>query len=388
MKKIYIPKKGKTTVIMIVAKTGSRFEIDTHKGISHFIEHMCFKGTKKRTQKEINLGIEKYGGDINAFTGEEVTTYWAKISNEYKKEATDIIVDLASNPVFPIKEIVKERQVILQELKMYEDNPMYYIEELLNKNLYRKSSGLYLPIIGTKETLNNINRKELINYHNTNYRDLILILVGDVNKLDTYKDKKSKTDNAYSEVNTNNLNKKILVTKPDISQANVIIANDIRISNNKLDDMFALRLLRAVYNDMSGRLFTVIREKHNLVYYVRFYFNVHSCDSVKWEVDLGLEKNKINQAYDLIMEELTRPLTKKEIQYALDKELGSLDIYLDDNKNIARKVVDCVFQNVDYREMLYNYRKHLRNASRNINKYQEQINFKKNILVGLVPRGK
>lgn len=151
MQTIRIPKKGKTTVIMVIANIGSRFENTKYKGISHFVEHMCFKGTKDRTRKEIDLGIEKYGGILNAFTDTEITAYWAKIANEYQKEATNIIIDLASNPIFPEKEISKERKVILQELKMYEDSPEHYVDELFDKTLYKKSSGLYLPVIGTRQ---------------------------------------------------------------------------------------------------------------------------------------------------------------------------------------------------------------------------------------------
>jgi len=385
MQKINIPKKSKTTVIMALTNIGSRFEHPKYKGISHFVEHMCFKGTKNRTQKEIDLGIEKYGGVINAFTDTEITAYWAKIANEYQEEATDIIMDLASNPIFPKKEVLKERKVILQELKMYEDNPEYYVDELLNKTLYKKSSGLYLPILGTKETLSNIGRKELKNYHKINYNNLVLIKVGNVQESELIVYNKRKSDISSADVNLDNLDKKFFVKRKDITQANVIIGNDINIPNNKLDNLFAFKLLKSVYSNMSGRLFTVIREKHNLVYRIHFYFKMYSCGGIKWEVDLGLEKGKINKAYDLIIKELSRPLTKKEIEYALLKEIGSMDMYLDNNLNTIKIIARSLIQDIDYKEVIYNYKKHLHRIAKSINDYQKAFNFKRNVLVGVIP---
>jgi len=125
MQTIRIPKKGNVTHSLIMARTGARFENPKYKGISHFVEHMLFKGTKKRTPKEIALDIEKYGGDLNAFTDWEITAYWASMANKYKNQSLDVLKDMIKNPIFPNKEIKKERQVILQELKMYGDSPIH-----------------------------------------------------------------------------------------------------------------------------------------------------------------------------------------------------------------------------------------------------------------------
>ena len=118
MNEIRINKKGLATLVGVLIPIGSYYENALEKGISHFIEHMCFKGTTSRNRKEINNAIEGVGGDLNAYTGEEVTFYHATVANNHKDMAIDVIKDLALNPIFPIKEIEKEREVIIQELKM------------------------------------------------------------------------------------------------------------------------------------------------------------------------------------------------------------------------------------------------------------------------------
>lgn len=380
---ISIPKIGNTSVVMVMSPTGSRFENPKYKGISHFLEHMCFKGTKKRTQKEIGLGIEKFGGDVNAFTDFEITAYWARIANKYRTNALNIITDMSSNPIIPSKEIIKEREVILQELKMYEDNPKDKVEDYMNEILYNKSSGFHVSTIGTRETLKRINRKELKEYHKKNYKDLTLIQVGDVEASEDYQ---FYNADIVLEATKQHKTNKYLIVSNEVNQANVIIANNVDIKGLRLDKFMAFKILSSIYNDMSGRLFTVIREKHNLVYRVHFRFFLFSCGGMEWGVTLGLEKSKINKAYDLIIKELTRPLTEKEIDYAVTKLIGTTAMILDNPLTIAQTTAYCLIQGMDYKEFIYNYKKHYKRIRPLVNDYQRAINFKNNILVGLVPK--
>ena len=181
------------------------------------------------------------------------------------------------------------------------------------------------------------------------------------------------------DVNLDNLNKKVFVERKDISQANIIIANDIKIPNNKLDNLFAFELLQSIYSDMTGRLFRIIREKYGLVYRIGFYFSIHSCGGLKWEVDLGLGKDKINKAYDLIIKELSRPFTKKEIEYGLLKGIGAMAISLEDNMNLTKTIANSLIKGIDYREIIYNYNHHLHRVAKSINEFQKMVNFKKKI---------
>ena len=133
MNKILISKKGNSTFTMIYAKVGSRSEPEDIKGISHFTEHLMFKGTKTKTAKEIAYSIEKYGVNLNAYTDNELTAYWIKSANRYKKDSEKILMDMLHNSTFPQEEIDKERNVIIQEMKMYEDNPRYLVGEVFYK---------------------------------------------------------------------------------------------------------------------------------------------------------------------------------------------------------------------------------------------------------------
>jgi len=383
MQLIRIPKKGNIINTLIMARIGARFENPKYKGISHFVEHMCFKGTKKRTAKEIALGIEKYGGDLNAFTDWEITAYWAEIANRYKRQSLDILKDITKNPTFPNKEIKKERQVILQELKMYRDNPRDFAYDYLNQKLFNKNSGFYLSVIGTEESLNNINKKELIEYHKKHYNDTIIIQVGNVVSKENYNHIISPE--RLFEINSKNLNQSFFVQRKGISQANVLISNYVNLNTPKLDNLIAICILKSLYSDMSGRLFTVIREKHNLVYRVHFDWEMYSCGAIQWFVSLGLDVSKIHKAHELIIKELTRPISKKELDYTMTKLIGEREISLDKPKSLASITAYSVIRNIDYKQLIYHYKKHYKRIAKSIGEFQKMFDFKKNILVGVIP---
>ena len=160
MNKVYINSKGNATLVMVMIPTGSYYEEERVKGISHFVEHMMFKGTHNRSRTDIQNAIEGVGGDLNAFTDTEITCYWAKVANKYKEISIEVITDLALNPTFPKKEIDKEREVIIQELKMYKDSTSASVNDLYNEIYYPKEHGLHTSIIGIEESLYRINRQE------------------------------------------------------------------------------------------------------------------------------------------------------------------------------------------------------------------------------------
>lgn len=380
MNQISIPKKGKSTIIMIVVPIGSRNENNEQKGISHFIEHLGFKGTKTRKLKEIITELDRYGGRNNAFTDFEITTYWTKIINKYKDKVKKILIDMVTNSIFPQAEIKKERNVIFQEIKMYDDDSSYKVYNYFYENLYLKNSGLHLPIIGTKETVTKINREELIKFHKNNYKNPLLIEIGDV---------KERSNINYIKPHKIEIPNSSLInfyTKKGITQSNIIIGNYIKLKNeNRLEQYFALKLLSGVYNSMSGRLFSVIREKYGLVYDINFYWDMLSCGGIEWHVKLGLDKKNINEAYDLIIRELIKPIKKEELLYATNKKIGQLGLNLDNNYNIAIGVVYSIVRNIDYKEIVFNYESQFKKVMKKINNYKDEMNFNKNIMVGIVP---
>ncbi len=385
MNEIWINKPGNTTIIIVVVNTGSVHENDEYKGVSHFLEHMCFKGNPKRNQKQISSSIDNIGGDLNAFTDFEITAYWAKVGNSYKDLALEVITDLVTKPIIPEKEVNKEREVILQELKMYEDDPKRYVWDLFNEFLYASNSGLHLSTIGTRESLNKINEEYLKHYHNINYKNPTLIVIGDV---ENYNFK----NNQLEERNIN-LTKVIpkndyLLERNNLTQANILIGNSVKkISNfTPLMRKYCLYLLDAVYSDMSGRLFDVIREQNHLVYGVHFHSDIYSDGTIQWNVSAGLDKDKIEQARELIIEELSRPISKIDLEIALNKAIGVREMILDDIQNLGRIVAYSIITGIDYREIIYNYKTWLKCATNYVNEFMESMNFSNNLLVGIIPK--
>ena len=383
MNKIFINSKGNATLVMVMIPTGSYYEDKKVKGISHFLEHFCFKGTSTRTRKDIDVAIEGVGGDINAFTDTEVTCYWAKVANAHKNMAIDVITDLALNPIFPAKEIDKEREVIIQELKMYKDSPVASVGDLFNATMYPETCGFHTPIIGTEKTLYDIGRKELKEYHTKHYTNPTLIVIGDV------KNKQEITNLDFASTE-----KRIYVPKKDtkivtrkLEQANVIIGNDVYLSQySKLDKILMLNVLSLLFNGMSGRLFGKIREENNLVYRISFNSTVWSGGTISWYVSLGLEKDKVNKARKLIEQELSKRVSKKELENTLIKAIGTQNLEYDDIITIAEAVAYSIRKQVDFMTICYDFEKNIRRVSGNLNEFLKNMNFKQNLMVGIVPK--
>src|SRR5512135_2509751 len=147
--------------IGIWVKTGSRHEATEYNGISHFVEHMLFKGTRNRSAEDIARQVDSIGGNMDAFTAKETICFNIKVLDEHLPIAMDVLSDLVLNPVFDSKEIVRERGVILEEIKMDEDNPDYLVHEIFTQNFW-KDHALGKPILGTKETVKRFDRQPVL----------------------------------------------------------------------------------------------------------------------------------------------------------------------------------------------------------------------------------
>jgi predicted Zn-dependent peptidase len=385
MDHIFINKPGNSTLVAMIVLTGRFCEENKFAGISHFIEHMLFKGTKNRTCKEISANIENIGGELNAYTGWEDTCFWAKVGNSYKETAKDVIIDLVINAALPEKEIDKERDVIIQELKMYEDDPQDGVYEIFNRNLYSPHSGFYLPIIGSNESLKRINKQELDIYYNQKYSQPILIIIGDVKEdiqlnIDfvTHQNK-----NSYKEIKQ----REVLIEREDITQSNIIIGNTTNIIGmSKLEQTYYFDILDAVYGDMGGRLFDKVREDAGLVYRIGFEWEIYNNGFLQWQVVTGLDKGKIKKAQKLITQEISKPLTKTEKEMILDKAIGAMEMRLDNAHFMNHNILYALSLGINYQEFLYGYKKNLKKAIKNINEFIEIVNFKDQILAGVVPK--
>jgi predicted Zn-dependent peptidase len=233
---------------------------------------MLFKGTKNRTSKELASTIDNLGGQINAFTSKECTCFYVKLLDEHISIGVDVLSDMMLNSLFDLEEIDKERQVILEELKMYEDSPEDLSYDLLTENIY-KTDGLGMNIIGTKESLYNINRENILEYFNKYYvaSNCVISMSGNFNFEEMIELIEDKFNNLpQGEV-------KVEVTKPefhpcfiaknkDTEQVNLAMSLKAIPLENR-EDAYALSIVNNIFGgSISSRLFQNIRENKGLVY--------------------------------------------------------------------------------------------------------------------------
>ena len=171
----------RSVAIGIWVKTGSRNESPEINGISHFIEHMFFKGTKSRSAKEIAESFDRIGGQVNAFTSKEYTCFYAKVLDTHASYALEVLSDMFFNSVFDEKELEKERKVVLEEIKMYEDTPDDIVHDLLSKAIY-ENHPLGYPILGTEETLQSFTNDMLKQYIHSTYtpENVVISVAGNI----------------------------------------------------------------------------------------------------------------------------------------------------------------------------------------------------------------
>lgn len=154
---LFEKRSGGVVSVAFATRFGSINEEPKEKGIAHFIEHMLYKGTPLRNAKQISEEIEKKGGVLNGFTGEQITAFWCKMPSKHLNVALNVLGDMIKNPLFDEKEIEKERKVIFEEMKLYRDTPSLHVHDKILSHLYKGT--LSMPPIGTEKTLNNIDRK-------------------------------------------------------------------------------------------------------------------------------------------------------------------------------------------------------------------------------------
>jgi predicted Zn-dependent peptidase len=306
------------TTAMLATKYGGAYEVEEDKGMAHFIEHLCFKGTEKRTVKEIADSVEKVGGELNAFTHEEVTAYHVKLPSEHLNIAMEVIFDVFFNATFPEAEVQKEANVICEEIKMYYDNPRAHTLEKIKMGLYGGPFGMFLA--GTQEGIRKMTRERLLSRHREVYapKNSILVVVGNNGFEEVVKfaekwsvDREGK-GSKVPKISLRHV--KEGEKRKNLQQANLALGFHFPFSNEK--ERYAAELFSAILGQgMSSRLFSEVREKRGLVY------------SVKSELDLG-----VNYGYMVIWAG-TDPEKVKEVVDICLKEFGGM-------KNVSEKELD------------------------------------------------
>ncbi|MDD4409908.1 MAG: pitrilysin family protein [Candidatus Pacebacteria bacterium] len=316
---ISIPQKEvKSATIFILVKTGSKYETKNISGISHFLEHMFFKGTDKMKRPiDVAEFLDRIGGSFNAFTGEEMTGYYAKTAYTHFDLAIDWVSDIFLNSKFPAKEMEKERGVIIEEINMYEDNPMTHIDQVWKEVLYGDQPAGW-DIAGTKETVSNITRKEIVGYVKDRYktRNIVVCIAGNYDEnvvIDKIRSIFSvmKDDNALDKVPVIEKQEKpeIKLCYRKINQTNLVIG--VR-SYNQLDDRkYVIDVMSAFLGGMmSSRLFDKVREKMGAAYHIRTS-NDGDTDVGNFSASSGVDNSKVFQVIEVILKEFNRLKVEK-----------------------------------------------------------------------------
>jgi len=322
--------KRKIPVVAVASsvKFGAQYEEENIKGISHFIEHLVFKGTKKRDVEEIPREIENKGGIINAFTSEDITCYWNKIPSKHFQLGADISRDLVLNPLFEKKALERERKVILEEIKMYNDNPGTYVLEKIKEMLYKKPFNM--SIAGTLKTVSNLSREKVVSLFNSIYasNNMVFSVVGNVNFEEVLKEArkflKSKKEIPIKKVFTKN--GKLFEKRKGIDQAHEVLGFHMPCLVDK--NRYSAEIFDSILGGgMSSRLFQEIREKRGLCYAVRSSLE-QSRDYSYEAIYIGTVKEKINIVRELILKEIKKikNLKQKDLNEAKERLIGLREI--------------------------------------------------------------
>ena len=332
--------------ISVLVNTGSEFEAKNINGISHFLEHLCFKGTKKRpTNFEITKELDSVGGSCNAFTGDEVTGYLAQVASKDKDLALDIISDIYLNSQFPEPEINKERGVIIEEINMYHDTPQSYIWDLWNKLLYGNQPAGW-PISGSKDNIRRFKRDDFLKYRSSQYRakSSLIVMSGNFQ----VQEMMPKIKNAFAGIKAGSGKIKVKTkerqSKPRIiseykktDQTHLILG--VRSFDIFDKRRYSLDVLDAIFNGgTSSILFQTVRDKLGAAYYV-YTMNLSGTDHGFWVVEAGLDTNRFEQILEIILKEWIKfknePISPQAIQKAKNYIYGKVSLSLEHVHSVA-----------------------------------------------------
>ncbi len=332
----------KSISVGIWVKTGSRNETKEQAGVTHFLEHMLFKGTEKRSAFDIALSLEAVGGYLNAFTSSEYTCYYARCVDDQIDLALDVLSDMVLNPSFPEEEVEKEKKVVIEEMKMYRDSPDDYLFEEFSSKMF-EGHELGRPILGYEETVSSFTRDDLYNYMKDRYKpsNLMVSVAGHVNhnkvvKLVSEYFEKLSSDLVVNEeqpmeaMNTD----KLLLTK-SIEQTHYLLGR--RGLHYDHDDKYLLLLANTVLGGgMSSRLHQNVREKYGYCYSIQT-FNQSYSDSGIWGVYVGTDKEYVEHVHELVVAELNKIsneiIPAKELAEAKSQLKGKLLLSQENTSN-------------------------------------------------------
>lgn len=345
---IVIMEKRELPVVALAISNpfGGAFEDAQVKGIAHVMEHLVFTGTKTRTHEDISREIEKRGGIINAFTAHEVTSFYFKLPSEHVFAGLDILVDILKNPTFKEEKFEKEKKVILEEIKMYHDDPRRFISDLLERELYEPPFGA--SIIGSAESVSKLKRDFVVEYYKKQYAssNLFVTIVGDADfeEICRYLEKQFPAQKAVLEEKPIVKKQGMFVEEREgIDQAHFMVGMHAPLMHEY--EHTVLEVLDAyLANGMSSRLFLKIREEKGLAYAVKSSISAEK-NYAYYAIYVGTRKEAVEEVKQLILEEL------KQIEKMSERDLAEAKEMLIGLRKISKEESSGVMQELLFAEL-------------------------------------
>ena len=342
-----------TVSLGIWTNTGSAFETADVNGISHFVEHMVFKGTAKRNSLQISEDIENVGGHTNAYTSREFTVFYAKMLKADTELALDVLADFVMAPTFDAEEMVKEKEVVVQEIKQTNDDPSDIVFDYFNETAY-KNQPIGRSILGTADLVRSFDAEKLRKYMNTNYaaENIVVAAAGNIKHEDFVKmtevrmgNLRSKTDyKKASQIYTGGE----FVKKRDIEQAQVLLGFNGVDYHHEFYYPIAV-MSKILGGGMSSRLYQEIREKRGLVYTVYSFDNSHSQSGI-FGIYAGLNQEEIKKYMPVVTDEIKKIMNEP----VSDKEINRVKVQIKANILMALESSSSTAEVIARHQLCYN----------------------------------
>lgn len=345
---IVVPMESfESATVLVMVGAGARFENKQNNGISHFLEHMAFKGTEKRPSAIAIAGaIDGIGGEFNAFTDKEITGYYVKANAAHVELCIDILSDMLQNSKFDATELDKERGVIIEEINMYEDSPMQKLSDIYEELLYG-DTPMGWDVAGTKDVIRSVKREDFLSYMNSLYSpsNMTVVVAGGVKveevekMVEKYFSKMKSFDTVrYDKAIDSQEEPKVLLKPKKTEQVHIAVG--VRTVSMHHEDRYALQVLASLLGGgMSSRLFEEVREKRWLAYYV-YSRSMMFSDCGSFVSQAGVDPKRVKDAIEVIVAEykrITKPgnITAQELKKAKEYLKGHFVLGLEDSETVA-----------------------------------------------------
>lgn len=370
MKLLVEKRPSESVVVALQVNVGANNEDDGNRGISHFIEHMLFDGTSKRSSYEIGNEIERLGGELNAFTSHDRTVYYVVLPKKHFAVGLDVISDMIKNPKFSEEYIEKERRIIMDEANLTQDDPKFYQFILFLKNMYEKHPIRH-PLYGYKETISRMSRNDILAYYNKYYvsNNMCLAIIGDVDA------EIELIEKFFGSLKNKKLNRQLFTeekaavkSKTVVEQRKILhsyLVFGYKVPNRNDDDSYAIDVIRAILaRGQSSKLFDELRIKRGLCYFVGGD-NEAGLDYGYFTIYVGTDKKNIDEVVGIIRKEVIalRNVDKKLLDEAKTYIEGSFVISNEDPKKLAEHLL--FWDNIDEKMKISDYAKKIKAVNRN-----------------------